>query len=396
METRLLSKFVQTLLTGVIFSLLGAAAGAQAQSWNLTGNAGTDPSTNFLGTTDGRPLIVQPGNGNVGIGTTSPLAKLHAVANGGFGGENADGTSQGNSVGLLANGNSTQIGILNAENRQAFAINIDNDGGTAENRGAVNFYDKTNGAWHQDISLNNGNVGIGTPNPQAQLDVLGDARFGSAPNQGLRVTETGGITYLQAGNGSNAFGPNGTEALMISPWYSTRTYLYVSGSGNVGIGTANPQALLDVAGMTRTPVLQITGGSDLAEPFEASGEIKPGMVVAIDPAWPGRLRIADKAYDRTVAGIVSGANGINPGLTMKQQGTVADGSLPVALTGRVYCWADASNGPINPGDLLTASNTPGHAMKVANYAKAHGAIIGKAMTKLQKGKGLVLVLVTLQ
>src|SRR6516164_1607611 len=137
----------------------------------------------------------------------------------------------------------------------------------------------------------------------------------------------------------------------------------------------------------------ITGGGDLAEPFEASGAIKPGMVVAIDPAWPGRLRIADKAYDRTVAGIVSGANGINPGLTMKQQGTVVDGSLPVALTGRVYCWADASNGPINPGDLLIASNTPGHAMKVANHAKAHGATIGKAMTKLEQGEGLVLVLV---
>jgi hypothetical protein len=68
----------------------------------------------------------------------------------------------------------------------------------------------------------------------------------------------------------------------------------------------------------------------------------------------------------------------------------------VALTGRVYCWADASNGPIEPGDLLTTSNTPGHAMKVANYAEAQGAIIGKAMTGLKEGKGLVMVLVTLQ
>ena len=35
-------------------------------------------------------------------------------------------------------------------------------------------------------------------------------------------------------------------------------------------------------------------------------------------------------------------------------------------------------------------------MKVANYAKAQGAIIGKAMTGLKEGKGLVMVLVTLQ
>jgi hypothetical protein len=35
-------------------------------------------------------------------------------------------------------------------------------------------------------------------------------------------------------------------------------------------------------------------------------------------------------------------------------------------------------------------------MKVTDYAKAQGAIIGKAMAELQHGKGLVLVLVTLQ
>ena len=52
--------------------------------------------------------------------------------------------------------------------------------------------------------------------------------------------------------------------------------------------------------------------------------------------------------------------------------------------------------PIEPGDLLTASDTPGHAMKVTDYTKAHGAILGKAMSSLESGKGLVLVLVSLQ
>lgn len=120
------------------------------------------------------------------------------------------------------------------------------------------------------------------------------------------------------------------------------------------------------------------------------------MVVAIDPENSGQLRIADQAYDRTVAGIVSGMNGVNPGLTMQQEGTVSDGSLPVSLTGRIYCWADASNGVIQPGDLLTTSDTPGHAMKVTDYGKAQGAIIGKSMSGLTQGRGLVLVLVALQ
>jgi len=151
-------------------------------------------------------------------------------------------------------------------------------------------------------------------------------------------------------------------------------------------------------GAVVVPVLEITGGSDLAEPFiiEEEAEVKPGMVVAIDPTQPGQLRLARRAYDRTVAGIVSGANGVKPGLTMKQEDSMANGTLPVALSGRVYCWVDAANGAIEPGDLLTTSDLPGYAMKVTDYAKAQGAIIGKAMMALEKGKGLVLVLVSLQ
>jgi NAD(P)H-hydrate repair Nnr-like enzyme with NAD(P)H-hydrate dehydratase domain len=46
--------------------------------------------------------------------------------------------------------------------------------------------------------------------------------------------------------------------------------------------------------------------------------------------------------------------------------------------------------------MMTTAATPGHAMRVANHSRAQGAIIGKAMTSLKSGKGLVLVLVTLQ
>jgi hypothetical protein len=155
---------------------------------------------------------------------------------------------------------------------------------------------------------------------------------------------------------------------------------------------------VDDGGTTRVQVLQITGGSDLAEPFEIAGveSVVPGMVVAIDPEHPGQLRTADRAYDQAVAGCVSGANGINPGLTMQQEGTLAEGSFPVALSGRVYCWADAAYGPLQPGDLLTSSDTPGHAMRVTDYELAQGAIIGKAMSSLTEGRGLILVLVSLQ
>ena len=118
-------------------------------------------------------------------------------------------------------------------------------------------------------------------------------------------------------------------------------------------------------------------------------------MVVIDDVNPGRLKVSDQPYDTRVAGVLSGANGINPGIQMQQQGLL-EGGKNVALTGRVYVLADASSGPIKPGDLLTTSSTPGHAMKVTDHARASGAILGKAMSGLKQGRGMVLVLVTLQ
>ena len=166
-------------------------------------------------------------------------------------------------------------------------------------------------------------------------------------------------------------------------------------------GTATITLQADYSGDGRiiTQELQITGGSDLSEQFDihpAQDKLEPGMVVCIDPQHPGELVSSTKAYDRTVAGVISGAGGVKTGMMMGQTGTKADGKHPVALTGRVYVLADAANGTITPGDLLTTSATPGHAMKVTSHGKAQGAILGKAMTGLIEGKGLVLVLVSLQ
>lgn len=121
------------------------------------------------------------------------------------------------------------------------------------------------------------------------------------------------------------------------------------------------------------------------------------MLVSIDPQTPGKLILSHEAYDQKVAGIVSGAGGIKPGMMMGQKGSIADGEYPVALTGRVYALVDTSaGGEINPGDLLTTSSIPGYAMKATDAEKRGGAVIGKAMTSLKEENGLVLVLVSLQ
>ena len=144
--------------------------------------------------------------------------------------------------------------------------------------------------------------------------------------------------------------------------------------------------------------ITIEGGSDLAEPFKmtsANGDVPEGAVVVIDEQNPGHLKMSQQSYDTHVAGVVSGANGINPGIQMQQQGLL-DGGKNVALTGRVYVHANTSNGAIKPGDLLTTSDVPGDAMRVTDHTKASGAILGKAMSGLSDGRGIVLVLVTLQ
>ena len=166
--------------------------------------------------------------------------------------------------------------------------------------------------------------------------------------------------------------------------------------GNVGIGTTSPAATLHVVGTTRTTVLEITG-ADLAEKFPVSEPIEPGMVVVIDvdAEHAGQLCLSRSAYNRAVAGVVSGANDFSAGAVLGNLPGHED-SPPVALSGRVYVWCDASEHPIQPGDFLTTSDTAGHAMKAADLTRSQAAVIGKAMTPLANGRGLVLVLVNLQ
>jgi hypothetical protein len=150
--------------------------------------------------------------------------------------------------------------------------------------------------------------------------------------------------------------------------------------------------------------IRLMGGADFAEYFDVIGEendnrnIEPGTIVSIDPDNPGKLIPCSKAYDTKVVGIISGANGVDPGMLMGQDNTIASGDTPVALSGRVYVKADNSNGKIEPGDFLTTSSKTGFAAKVSKkkMKKAKGAIIGKAMTSLEEKEGFVLVLVSLQ
>jgi hypothetical protein len=138
----------------------------------------------------------------------------------------------------------------------------------------------------------------------------------------------------------------------------------------------------------------LSGAADCAEQFEVAGSVgDPGTVMVFDDSE--RLSACTEPYDRRVAGVVSGANRYRPGLILNS-GEPAANRRPIALIGRVYCKVDASYGAIEAGDLLTTSPTRGHAMRAADPARAFGAVIGKALNRLDEGQGEIAVLVALQ
>lgn len=90
--------------------------------WALLGNAGTNPATNFIGTTDNVNLIFRTNNiermrlvsatGYLGINTTTPTARLEAVATAAAGNTAISGTISTQGSGHLAYFNTIPVGTF--------------------------------------------------------------------------------------------------------------------------------------------------------------------------------------------------------------------------------------------------------------------------------------------
>ena len=382
-------------------------------------------------------LTINRDGSGIGINTDTPLRDFHV-----------NGSNSLVSLLLtpssLASGNNSEI-LFAEEKNYKYGMSIIYNG--TDNR--MYFYGKNNNTTYgPNLTIEReGNVGIGTENPTELFEVVssGDNRTVSFLGEGRGESDatvyaknqnaSGGLacyfesngeqtTVITRQNGTGAItkflGPgddldevrinnDGTINLYNSDHHRTISIdpaeSNASDAGQITLYSADgttPTIEIDGAylgyGRITTNELQITGGSDLSEFFNLSDYdlIEKGMVVSIDENNPGHLKISHQAYDKKVAGIVSGAKNIKPGLIMSQKGTIADGEHLIALSGRVYCKTDATKSPVEIGDMLTTSDLPGFAMKATDKEKASGAIIGKAMTSLKSGKGLVLVLVSLQ
>jgi subtilisin family serine protease len=145
-----------------------------------------------------------------------------------------------------------------------------------------------------------------------------------------------------------------------------------------------------------------SGGADVAEYILASEPLEPGDVVELDPHNPKHYRKVREPYSPLVAGVIStapgfvlGAKHLSLALSVNGEGggEVEPGERPLlALLGRVPVKATTESGPIRPGDLLTSASKPGYAMRCVDVTQCEGAIIGKALEALDKGEGVILVL----
>ena len=242
----------------------------------------------------------------------------------------------------------------------------------------------------------------------ARLDgTLGDLFLGGAGRVGtvrLRDATKKDIIVLDATNAAVYVGASGNEGDVIVRDSAGRDVFHVDGHfAAVYVGANGNEGDVIVRNGAGAETIRLDGGSgdivlsnaDCAEDFEVASAdgATPGTVMVLSD--DGGVAPSHLPYDRKVAGVVSGAGGLHPGIVLGRQ---PDGPrrCPLALVGRVFCRADAGNGPIGLGDMLTTSSTPGHAMKATDPVRAFGAVLGKALGELASGRGLVPVLVALQ
>ena len=241
------------------------------------------------------------------------------------------------------------------------------------------------------LTLSTDKVGIGTATPSAKLNI--DPKGPGGIVIGDPDTGSGGFTSLlmDISDASNGFGRVQAIKSSGSAWGDIALNPL---GGNVGIGKADPQAALDVNGNIVTNGDISLTNADCAEDFNTSGgDAEPGTVMVLGDQ--DTLKPSEHAYDKRVAGVISGAGDYKPGIVLDRQPSQRKHST-ISLLGKVFCKVDARYGSIAVGDLLTTSDTPGHAMKATDPFKAFGSVIGKALRPLGEGQGLIPILIALQ
>jgi hypothetical protein len=208
----------------------------------IVNQVGAQPVVNFQD--DGTSAFYIADGGNVGIGTTSPLTKLDVRGD------------------LTIRSTYPRIDLTDTDaNQNAFSIINDN--------GRFNIYDNTVGVNRLSI-LASGNVGLGIGTPAERLDVFGNAIIRNTDNTSVELNIGVGTAYntdrrtrikLGALNDSSVNGGAVYQHFLdvvggatgksltfntITNGATETERMRITSSGNVGIGTTNPGARLDI------------------------------------------------------------------------------------------------------------------------------------------------------
>lgn len=260
----------------------------------------------------------------------------------------------------------------------------------------------------------NGVLGVTTANGHSGVAGVSDSGEGNGV-YGRSKNVNGVVGYSSAtghsgvagvnedGDGPGVYGRSKKNEGVHAETMSTTTAALAAYQNNPASQTAalyakhaNPQGVAAVfEGNVHVSGDILLTNADCAEDFDiaTTSDAEPGTVMVLNEH--GALQRSHQAYDKRVAGVISGAGNFKPGIVLDKQASQPN-RKPIALLGKAFCKADASQAPIQIGDLLTTSSIPGHAMRADDPLKAFGAVIGKALRPLSNGQGLIPILIALQ